>query len=137
MDDLELMLRRWEASGIITAAQAEEIRRHETSVRPKPRIPLIAEALGYLGAALVLTAALALAAQLWSEFPVAVRIAVLLAVTPSYSSRAGRFETASSPPSAAWRASCGWPPLPELVSWPTSLHRTPSTSRRASRSRSE
>jgi integrase len=47
------MLRRWEASGIITSAQAEEIRRHEISVRPKPRIPLIAEALGYLGAALV------------------------------------------------------------------------------------
>ena len=81
MDDLELMLRRWEASGIITAAQAEEIRRHETSVRLKPRIPLIAEALGYLGAALVLSAALALTAQLWSEFPVGVRIAVLLAVT--------------------------------------------------------
>jgi uncharacterized membrane protein len=80
MDELERMLRRWEASGIITAAQAEEIRRHETSV-PKPRIPLIAEALGYLGAALVLSAALALAAQLWSELPVAVRIAVLLAVT--------------------------------------------------------
>jgi Predicted membrane protein (DUF2157) len=58
----------------------EEIRRHETSARPKPRIPLIAEALGYLGAALVLSAALALAAQLWSDFPVGVRIAVLLAV---------------------------------------------------------
>jgi hypothetical protein len=80
MDELERMLRRWEASGIITAAQAEEIRRHETSARPKPRIPLIAEALGYLGAALVLSAALALAAQLWSDLPVGVRIAVLLAV---------------------------------------------------------
>jgi uncharacterized membrane protein len=80
MDKLERMLRRWEASGIITAAQAEEIRRHETSARPKPRIPLIAEALGYLGAALVLSAALALAAQLWSDLPVGVRIAVLLAV---------------------------------------------------------
>jgi uncharacterized membrane protein len=81
MDELERMLRRWEASGIITAAQAEEIRRHETSARPKPRIPLIAEALGYLGAALVLSAALALAAQLWSDLAVAVRITVLLAVT--------------------------------------------------------
>jgi uncharacterized membrane protein len=81
MDELDQMLQRWEARGIITAAQAEEIRRHETSVRPKQRIPLIAEALGYLGAALVLSAALALAAQLWSELDVAVRIAILLAVT--------------------------------------------------------
>jgi uncharacterized membrane protein len=81
MDELERLLRRWEASGIITPAQAEEIRRHETSARPKPRIPLIAEALGYLGAALVLSAALALAAQLWSDLAVAVRITVLLAVT--------------------------------------------------------
>lgn len=81
MGKLDQMLRRWEASGIITAAQAEEIRRHETSARPKPRIPLIAEALGYLGTALVLSAALALAAQLWSDLPIAVRIAVLLAVT--------------------------------------------------------
>src|SRR5919106_631937 len=81
MDDLDRMLRRWEASGIITAAQAEDIRRHETSARPKQRIPLIAEVLGYLGAALVLSAALALAAQLWSDLHVAVRMAVLLAVT--------------------------------------------------------
>jgi hypothetical protein len=81
MHELDQMLRRWEASGIITSAQAEEIRRHETSVRPKPRVPLIAEALGYLGAALVLSAALALAAQLWSELHVAVRIVVLLGVT--------------------------------------------------------
>jgi uncharacterized membrane protein len=81
MDELDRMLRRWETSGIITSAQAEVIRRHETSVRPKQRIPLIAEALGYLGAALVLSAALALAAQLWSELHVAVRVVVLLAVT--------------------------------------------------------
>ena len=81
MDDLDRMLRRWEASGIITAAQAEDIRRHETSARPKQRIPLIAEALGYVGAALVLSAALALAAQLWSDLPVAVRVVLLLAVT--------------------------------------------------------
>jgi uncharacterized membrane protein len=81
MDELERMLQRWEANGIITSAQAEEIRRHETSDRPKPRIPLIAEALGYLGAALVLSAAIALAAQLWSDLPVAVRVVILLAVT--------------------------------------------------------
>jgi hypothetical protein len=81
VDELDQMLRRWEASGIITAAQAENIRRHETSARPKQRIPLVAEALGYLGTALVLSAAIALAAQLWSDLTVAVRIALLLAVT--------------------------------------------------------
>jgi uncharacterized membrane protein len=81
VDELDQMLRRWEASGIITAAQAENIRRHETSAPPKQRIPLVAEALGYLGTALVLSAAIALAAQLWSDLTVAVRIALLLAVT--------------------------------------------------------
>jgi uncharacterized membrane protein len=81
MGELDQMLRRWEARGIITASQAEDIRRLESSVRPKPRVPLIAEVLGYLGAALVLSAALALAAQFWSELDVAVRIALLLAVT--------------------------------------------------------
>jgi Predicted membrane protein (DUF2157) len=81
MDELERMLARWEASGIITASQVENIRRFETSVGSKPRVPLIAEALGYLGTALVLSAALAFAAQFWSELHVAVRIALLLAVT--------------------------------------------------------
>jgi uncharacterized membrane protein len=81
MDELDRMLARWEASGIITASQAENIRKLETSVESKPRVPLIAEALGYLGAALVLSAAIALAAQFWSELHVAVRIALLLAIT--------------------------------------------------------
>jgi hypothetical protein len=43
-----------ELDGIITAAQADNIRRHETSTSPKPRVPLVAEALGYLGTAVVL-----------------------------------------------------------------------------------
>jgi hypothetical protein len=81
MNELDRMLARWKASGIITASQAEKIRGLETSVEAKPRVPLIAEALGYLGTALVLSAALALAAQLWSELHVAARIALLLAVT--------------------------------------------------------
>ncbi len=81
MDELERMLRRWESSGIITAAEVDNIRRHETATSPKPRIPLVAEALGYLGTALVLSAAIALAAQYWSELSVAVRIAALLVVT--------------------------------------------------------
>jgi uncharacterized membrane protein len=81
MDELDQMLRRWEERGIITPAQAADIRGLETSAQPKPRVPLIAEILGYLGAALVLSAALGLASQFWSELDVAVRIALLVAVT--------------------------------------------------------
>jgi uncharacterized membrane protein len=81
MDDLDRMLERWRASGIITAAQAEGIRALESGVPAERRVPLIAEVLGYLGAALVLSAAFALATQLWSDLDVALRIALLLAVT--------------------------------------------------------
>src|SRR5919106_1694225 len=81
MDELDRMLARWEARGIITAAQAENIRSLETSAASKPHVPLIAEALGYLGAALILSAAIALVNQFWDELPVAARIALLLAVT--------------------------------------------------------
>jgi hypothetical protein len=81
VDDLDGMLQRWQASGIITPAQAERIRATEAPARLERRIPLVAEVIGYLGAALVLSAAVALAAQFWSELDVVVRVALLLAVT--------------------------------------------------------
>jgi uncharacterized membrane protein len=81
VDDLDKMLQRWQASGIITSAQADRIRATETPVRLERRIPLVAEVIGYLGAAFVLSAAFALTAQIWSALDVVVRIALLLAVT--------------------------------------------------------
>jgi hypothetical protein len=81
MGELDQMLRRWEERGIITAAQAEDIRRLESADQPEPRVPLIAEVLGYLGASLVVSAAIALTAQFWSDLDVAVRIGALIAVT--------------------------------------------------------
>jgi hypothetical protein len=81
VDELGDMLAKWQREGIITAAQAEAIRAAEESARPAPRIPLVAEVVGYLGAAFVLSAAVALTAQFWSDLAVAVRVAVLLAVT--------------------------------------------------------
>jgi hypothetical protein len=81
MDELDRMLAKWTASDIITASQAESIRELEASGGSKPRVPLIAEALGYLGAALVVSAAIALTAQFWDELHVAARISLLLAIT--------------------------------------------------------
>jgi hypothetical protein len=79
---LPVLVRRWAAAGLISDDQAERILAVESavpaaqSVRPAPsRLPLVAEALGYLGGALVLAAVLTLAARYWSGFGLAGRLA--------------------------------------------------------------
>jgi hypothetical protein len=81
MDELDRMLERWEAGGIISASQAERIRAAEAPARPARRIPLVAEVLGYLGTAFVLSAAAALMTQLWEDLGIGGRVLVLGLVT--------------------------------------------------------
>jgi len=75
------MLERWQGAGIITSSQADQIRTVESSVRPERRIPLIAEVLGYVGVAFVLSAGGLLMSQLWEDLGVGVRIGILALLT--------------------------------------------------------
>lgn len=68
MIDLNQQLERWLADGIITDDQAE-LMRHSVPARqpdePEQRIPLVAEILGYVGAALAIWAVMFLVAEFW------------------------------------------------------------------------
>jgi hypothetical protein len=82
------LVRRWAAAGLITDDQAGRILARESaagaarSVRPAPsRLPLVAEALGYLGGALVLAAVPILAARYWSGLGLAGRLAFTASAT--------------------------------------------------------
>jgi hypothetical protein len=71
---------RWVESGLITREQGEAIRRAEAARAPEPavrrRVPLIAEVLGYLGAALAVAAVGSLLGQHWDDRGTAAHIAV-------------------------------------------------------------
>jgi len=82
MNELDRGLERWREAGIITAAQVDQIRALEASSAQR-RIPLIAEVLGYLGAALVVSAVVALGSQIWEDLATAARIAVFVVITAS------------------------------------------------------
>ncbi|MDJ0498627.1 MAG: hypothetical protein QNJ89_12415 [Acidimicrobiia bacterium] len=75
MIDLNKQLEAWLNDGIISAEQAEQMRRsalgvpgpveHETE--PERRIPIITEILGYVGAALAVWAVLFLVSEFWTN----------------------------------------------------------------------
>jgi hypothetical protein len=75
---LEDTLEDWRAAGLIRADEVEPILRYELARRtPRSRIPMAAEAVGYVGSALVLTAIALLIGRRWDEIAVGLRIAVL------------------------------------------------------------
>ncbi len=84
-EKLRRELDRWTGAALITKAQAEAIRtfeeahappRRRVSPVPEPRVPLIAEAIGYVGAALVVGAGLAVTAQTWDQLAPGLRLAL-------------------------------------------------------------
>ncbi len=62
-EELPRHLDRWVASSLISRAQADAIRAIEEPVARPRRIPLVTEALGYLGAALAIAAAVVIMAE--------------------------------------------------------------------------
>ncbi|MEO8693221.1 MAG: DUF2157 domain-containing protein [Acidimicrobiales bacterium] len=75
---LEDTLEEWRAAGLIRADEVEPILRYEHAKSPpQSRIPMAAEAVGYVGSALVITAIALLVGRRWDDIAVAVRIAVL------------------------------------------------------------
>lgn len=74
----------WVAEGIITQEQADLIRAREgghvsvTAVPPRPPMtPLVIEALGYLGGAIVVVATMLIAGQYWEDLDDATRLSLL------------------------------------------------------------
>lgn len=76
-------LDRWVDASLITRDQADAIRRHEegrvaAALAPKParRIPVVAEALGYLGGMLGIAGIATLVANSWSDMSSAARLGI-------------------------------------------------------------
>ena len=81
-DLLEEQLDRWNAAGLIDDQQWAEITKYERQhgpgmELPARRVPIIAEALGYLGAALAAAAVMFFAINQWKEWSDVTRVAVL------------------------------------------------------------
>lgn len=75
---LERTLREWHEHGLLDAEEIAPILRYEAArAAPRSRIPLVAEAVGYVGSALVFTAIALLIGRRWDELAVAARVAVL------------------------------------------------------------
>jgi hypothetical protein len=73
------LLDEWREAGLIRAEQVQPILRHESAKTPTPsRIPIAAEAVGYVGAALVVTAVSLLIGRRWDTIAVGLRVVVLL-----------------------------------------------------------
>lgn len=77
---LERTLAEWQEHGLLESAQIEPIVAYEAHKHgPRSRIPIAAEAVGYVGAALVLGAVASLIGNHYEELSVPVRVIVLLA----------------------------------------------------------
>jgi len=75
-------LERWVDEELISRAEAEAILRFETRGEVRPhRISLVTEAIGYVGAALLLTAGMTLASRYWEDADELSRITVLALAT--------------------------------------------------------
>jgi hypothetical protein len=71
-------LARWTAAGLIEKDQADRIEaaeRERAGPLPRPRLPLVAEVLGYVGAVIAMTAIGATIHQIWKHVPTAVEMA--------------------------------------------------------------
>ena len=77
-DVLADTLEEWRAAGLIRADEVEPILRYEQAKRaPRSRIPMAAEAVGYVGSALVITAIALLIGRRWDDISVGLRVAAL------------------------------------------------------------
>lgn len=80
LKELEQHLVEWREAGLLEPAQLEEIEHFEEEHHPveEPRrIPVVAEAIGYLGAALAAAAVMFFAINQWKEWSDLMRVAVL------------------------------------------------------------
>ncbi|CAN5290727.1 hypothetical protein BH20ACT9_BH20ACT9_17070 [soil metagenome] len=76
MDAVSKALDRWVEQGLLSRRQAERIREVEAARTKGRRVPVLAEALGYLGAAVAAVTAITIAAQLWPGLSTGGRLAL-------------------------------------------------------------
>lgn len=67
MRDLTKSLQEWVSAGLIDEDQAQAIRSHEETPQKETRVPLVVEALGYVGGLLALVAIIIILAESWDE----------------------------------------------------------------------
>ncbi|GAA0808078.1 DUF2157 domain-containing protein [Spirilliplanes yamanashiensis] len=75
--DIAALLDRWAADGVVTADQAERMRADLRAPGRVPARPLVAEAMGYLGGAIVVAALGLLAGWFWADLTLAARLALV------------------------------------------------------------
>ncbi|MBS3942525.1 MAG: DUF2157 domain-containing protein [Actinobacteria bacterium] len=82
-DTTTTLLQDWHEAGLVTAEQVDAIARFERARTPGPaaRRTVVAEAIGYVGAALALGAIALLVGEFWDQFTVAARLALVLVLT--------------------------------------------------------
>ncbi|HET9722390.1 MAG TPA: DUF2157 domain-containing protein [Actinomycetota bacterium] len=111
-------LRRWVAASLISPAEADAIRAFEARPRePEPRgVPMITEALAYVGAALAAAAAAVLLGDRWSELTPGVRVAAI-ATGALVALAAGALVRRSSDPAMVRLTSVLWAIATGLFGW--------------------
>ena len=120
--DLDELLGRWVAEGWIEAGQAARIRagedaRAEASVPGQPgqasvpapaevprRVPLVVEALGYLGGLLAIVAAVVVVSQVWPGIPTGAELAFAAAGAVALGAVAAMMRTGGAPALARLRS---------------------------------
>ena len=80
---LPATLARWQSAGLLTSDQATAIERFELdaetathAAKPKRRVPVVAEALGYLGGTLGIVGLVLLLTKYWPDIPTSGRVAM-------------------------------------------------------------
>lgn len=93
-------LQDWHAAGLVSADQVDAILRFEHARQPPPvpRRTVVAEAIGYVGAALALGAIALLVGEFWDRFTDPARLVLVLVLTVALFGSGTALRTAARPP---------------------------------------
>lgn len=96
--DLHRYLERWVEEELISRSEADAILRFEASGRSEPhRISLATEAIGYVGAALLLAAGAVLLSRFWDDMDTLAHVAILGACTAALIGLGWAFRSSAEP----------------------------------------
>ncbi|MEX2503204.1 MAG: DUF2157 domain-containing protein [Egicoccus sp.] len=99
-DTTTTLLHDWHAAGLVSADQVDAIERFERGRTggPAPRRTVVAEAIGYVGAALALGAIALLVGEFWSQFTDLARLVLVLVLTLALFASGTALRRATRPP---------------------------------------